>query len=491
MSVDLDVLFVNPGARDAVYQGLGKDLTAIEPPTWAGMLATYCRNRGFSVDILDAEALHLSTDATGRAVAERAPLLTVMVVYGHQPSASTQTMTAAGETLSAIREYAPESRTLIVGGHVSALPERTLREEAVDFVCKGEGPRTVDQLLRVLASGDLSGLHEVEGLCRLEDDQMVINAPAKNLADLAHDLPGIAWDLLPMDRYRAHNWHCFDRIDERQPYASLYTSLGCPFKCTFCCINAPFGRSGIRYQTPDQVIGELDVLVGEYGVRNLKIVDEMFVLNKRHVEGICDGILEHGHDLNIWAYARIDTVKEGLLPKMKQAGFNWLALGIESGSAHVRDGADKSFGTDDIVKVVRRIQDEGIYVIGNYIFGLPDDDLDSMQRTLDLALELNCEFGNFYSAMAYPGSPLYEMALAQGIALPDSWTGFSQHAHETLPLSTDKLSAGEVLRFRDDAFHAYFSHPSYLAMVEAKFGPEVVAHVGQMASHRLRRKFAA
>ena len=202
-------------------------------------------------------------------------------------------------------------------------------------------------------------------------------------------------------------------------------------------------------------------------------------------------ILERGHDLNIWAYARIDTVKEGLLPKMKRAGFNWLALGIESGSEHVRDGADKSFGSDDIAKVVRRIQDEGIHVIGNYIFGLPDDDLDSMQKTLDLALELNCEFANFYSAMAYPGSPLYEMALERAVALPDSWHGFSQHAYEALPLATDTLSAGEVLRFRDDAFHTYFANPSYLTMLEMKFGPEVVAHVGQMASQRLRRKYAA
>lgn len=490
MPRQLDALFVNPSARAHVYQGLGEELSAIEPPTWAGMLACYCRERGFAVDVLDAEALGLSPEETARAVADADPLLTVLVVYGHQPSASTQTMTAAGEVLRQIREAATGTRTALVGGHVSALPERTLREEDVDFVCQGEGPRTVEQLLGVLRGGDLSQLARVEGLWYDAGQGPAFAGPARNVQDLDAAFPRLPWELLPMERYRAHNWHCFGHIDGRQPYASIYTSLGCPYRCTFCCINAPFGGSGIRYHSPAQVVSQLEILVGKYGVRNLKIVDEMFVLNKRHVQGICDGIIERGYDLNIWAYARIDTVKEGLLPAMKRAGFRWLALGIESGSAHVRDGADKSFGSRDIVEVVRTVQDHGIHVIGNYIFGLPDDDLESMQQTVDLALELNCEFANFYSAMAYPGSPLYQRALDQGTALPASWAGYSQHAYDTLPLPTDKVSASEVLEFRDAAFRRYFSAPAYLQMVERKFGSATAEHVRQMAAHELPRGHA-
>ncbi len=487
---DLDVVFVNPGAREQVYQDLGGELTAVEPPAWAGMLASYARNHGFSVDLLDAEALRLSPQGVANAVAERRPRLAVLVVYGHQPSASTQMMTAAGDTLRAIRSQTPEVATLIVGGHVSALPERTMREEAVDFVCQGEGPLTIEQLLEALRDGSREDLAKVEGLWWWDAGRPRRNAPARNLEDLDAAFPEMAWDLLPMDRYRAHNWHCFDRIDQRMPYASIYTSLGCPFRCTFCCINAPFGKSGIRYHSPQQVVHELGILVERYGVRNVKIVDEMFVLNPKQVEGICDGILERGYDLNFWAYARIDTVREGMLPKLKQAGFNWLALGIESGSAHVRDGAHKKFGEEDIVEVVRSIQDAGIRVIGNYIFGLPDDTHQTMQQTLDLALRLNCEFANFYSAMAYPGSPLYEMALRENWQLPSPWYAYSQHAYETLPLPTKHVPAGDVLRFRDDAFHAYFAAPSYLQLVEETFGAATLAHVKEMSAKRLARKYA-
>ncbi len=137
--------------------------------------------------------------------------------------------------------------------------------------------------------------------------------------------------------------------------------------------------------------------------------------------------------------------------------------------------------------MIERVRNAGINVIGNYIFGLPEDDLDTMQATLDLALELNCEFANFYSAMAYPGSPLYDLALQQGVPLPSRWTGYSQHARDTLPLPTKYVSAREVLRFRDEAFQRYYSDPRYLAMIERRFGVETVGDIRQMTGYRLER----
>jgi radical SAM superfamily enzyme YgiQ (UPF0313 family) len=133
----------------------------------------------------------------------------------------------------------------------------------------------------------------------------------------------------------------------------------------------------------------------------------------------------------------------------------------------------------------------GIRVIGNYIFGLPEDDLESMRKTLDLALELNCEFANFYCAMAYPGSALYERALAERWPLPASWSGYSQHSVDSLPLPTRHLPAAEVLRFRDEAFHTYFASPRYLALAEAKFGADTVREIREMASQRLERRNVA
>jgi radical SAM superfamily enzyme YgiQ (UPF0313 family) len=383
-----------------------------------------------------------------------------------------------------------------VGGHVAALPERTLQEEAADFVATGEGLHTMVQLVAALKTpmpnfaGVPGLLHRVDGQVRQTPDQPLV-------ADLDCQMRGVAWDLLPMPRYRAHNWHCLDGL-ERQPYAALYTTLGCPYHCTFCCIQAPFKageKSGgirettnsYRYWSPDTVIAEIDYLVNRYGVRNIKIADEMFVLNKKHVLGICDRIIERGYKLNIWAYTRVDTIKDGMLDKLKAAGVNWLAFGIEAGVERVRDNVDKSFDQQDVYDVIGKVRAAGINVIGNYIFGLPEDDLETMQATLDLAIDLNCEFGNFYSAMAYPGSPLYVQAIRQGVPLPAKWTGFSQHSRDCQPMPTKYLPASEVLRFRDQAFLKYYKNPRYLDMALRRFGQETVDHLREMTTHRLER----
>src|SRR5205814_3601488 len=94
-----------------------------------------------------------------------------------------------------------------------------------------------------------------------------------------------------------------------------------------------------------------------------------------------------GYDLNIWAYARVDTVKDGMLERLRAAGVRWLAFGLESGSERVRAEVAKRFDQQQIYQTIGRVREAGISVVGNYIFGLPEDDLASMQETLDLALD--------------------------------------------------------------------------------------------------------
>lgn len=485
MTRGVDIVLVNPGSRRQTYQGLGDDIAAIEPPFLLAVMASRLRNKGFRPLIIDANAENLAPEDVATLITSQDPLLVAVIVYGSQPSASTQNMVNAGLICRAV---AARTRALIAmaGLHPSALPEQTIREEAVDYVIQGEGFETLELLLQQLRMGSVRP-DSVPGLW-YRDGYSIRSSPPPPLIQSLDTLPMAAWDLLPMHRYRAHNWHCFDDLHHRSPYAAIYTSLGCPYSCLFCCINAPFGKPGIRYRTPRKVFEEIDHLVERYGIRNIKIVDELFVLHEPHYMGIVDLLIERGHKLNIWAYARIDTVKPANLARMKKAGINWLALGIESANPDVRDGASKRMRVQDVKRVVRNIQDEGIRVIGNFIFGLPDDTQETMQETLDLALDLQCEFVNFYSAMAYPGSRLYDIALQNRWKLPENWSGYSQHSYETRPLPTKHLTAEDVLKFRDDAFHAYFSDPGYLAMLERKFGRPVREHIERVSNTRLKRK---
>ena len=473
----LDCLLINPSALSQIYQNL-EDLAAIEPPIWAGLLANGLRAKGKRVAIWDMEA---EPDAEGT---EHTNLIAI-IVYGQQPSASTQNMHAASELLRALKKMNPDGKIILIGGHVSALPLKTMQEELCDFVAEGEGLYTLLGLINNQPKENIPGLWYRDG-----NDILSSKVKSKPIPkdDLKVELPGVAWDLLPMSKYRAHNWHVFSDIENRGNYASIYTSLGCSFACTFCCINAPFGGSSFRFWDTDFTLSQLDILAQNYNVRNLKIADEMFVLNKNHYMKIIDGLCDRKAPFNIWAYSRIDTVKPETLNAMKQAGINWLALGIESGSRFVRDGVQKGrFNDIDIKLIVQKIKDAGINVIGNYIFGLPDDDYKSMNETLNLAIDLNCEMSNFYSAMAYPGSKLYTMALQNNWELPKTWLGYSQHSKECLPLKTNHLTSAQVLAFRDQAFKLYFQGPEYLNLIDEKFGPKTLLHIKQMLRHDLKR----
>ncbi|MCK4826532.1 cobalamin-dependent protein, partial [bacterium] len=335
----LNLLIIRPGAQQQLYQELSESLSGLEPPLWAALLAAFIRERGVRVKIIDAE---IEPEKIISTVTTEEPKLIAIVVSGTNPSASTMNMAGARTILEQIRETASDVTTILVGLHPSALPEKTLLEEPVDTVCQGEGFYT---LLDLLSGVDYSN---IKGLWYRDGDGVVSN-PRAELVD-PNSLPMPAWDLLLMDKYRAHNWHCFGHVNERTPYGVVYTSLGCPFNCSFCCINAIFGEHRIRYRDPNKVIEEIDYLVNNYGIKNLKIIDEMFDLNEDHVTKLCELIIERKLDLNAWVYARVDTINERKLEKMKQAGINWLGIGFESGAKKIRDGVSKGRFDDGRIK---------------------------------------------------------------------------------------------------------------------------------------------
>lgn len=280
----LDILFIHPNASEVIYQDLGKKYSAIEPPIWAGMLANHCLTRGFSAKILDAEALQLSDAQAIDQIGSLELRLIAFVIYGQQPSASTQNMEGAIRLAEKVKKNHPSLKILFVGAHVAALPAEVLkRHDCVDFVCQNEGVYTISMLLKT----DLkNGLEKVKGLGFRSDGIIILNSPSPIVAqeDLAKDLPGVAWDLLPIMKYRTALWHALPNNCERQPFVALYTSLGCPMRCSFCMINIinrqenkyADGSAVFRHWDPEFIIKDFDYFA-QKGIKNIKIADELFV----------------------------------------------------------------------------------------------------------------------------------------------------------------------------------------------------------------------
>jgi radical SAM superfamily enzyme YgiQ (UPF0313 family) len=245
---------------------------------------------------------------------------------------------------------------------------------------------------------------------------------------------------------------------------------------------------GMRFWSPSWVKREMEKLA-RLGVTTLRISDEMFFLNRKYYTPILENCISEDYRFNMWTYSRVDSVRPAALELFKSAGVNWLALGIEAGNQEVRQEVSKgTFREINIRDVCQTISESDINIISNYIFGFPDDTFETMQQTLDLALELNTEMANLYPCQALPGSPLYNTAKAEGWPLPSSYEGFAFLSYECEPLQTKHLSAADVLKFRDEAWSTYFSNPLYLKMIEGKFGTSQKENIEDMAKIQLKRK---
>jgi radical SAM superfamily enzyme YgiQ (UPF0313 family) len=282
---------------------------------------------------------------------------------------------------------------------------------------------------------------------------------------MVYDLSVPESETFTANGFLVHN--CLDG-SPREPYASTYTSLNCPFNCDFCNIHALYGgQHKIWYRRPIEVVAEIDKLANEYGVRNIKFWDELFALNKEHVIAICDGLIERKLDLNIWAYARVNTVYPEILEKMHKAGIKWLAYGFESGNDNVLSGVNKKADKAYAIKAVEWTHQAGINVAGNFLFGLPGDNIKSMRETLAFAKSLNIEWANMYRCEVLPGSPLYDR-----IGKEKQWEKFGQFAPSQIP--------DEAMKFRDEAFNSFFTDANYLNNLKNKFGEQAVQQIKDM-----------
>jgi anaerobic magnesium-protoporphyrin IX monomethyl ester cyclase len=512
----IDCLFISPSNASGIYQKLSKKYSAIEPPTWALLLAQSCRSRGYKVSILDCLAENLSDQEALERIITLKPKLITFVVYGQNVNSGTVNMSGAVR----LSDYIKKKKSCLIsfiGSHVQALPKETLeKEKSIDFIFLNEGVYSLWNLLKNKEI-NFDVLSKTKGLAiknkkKGEKKREIIFTGAEKIVpnDLMDShLPGYAWDLLPFkkkpfDLYRSPLWHAKYNEKKRSPYAAIYTSLGCQFKCNFCMINLinkddeqqsslAKNYSGMRFWSTNFIIKEFDKLIS-MGVKTIRIVDEMFLLNPKYYIPLCEMLkirnFEAKDQLNLWAYSRVDTIKKtNILKLVREAGIKWLCLGIESGNKKIRlEVAKGKFEDVDIKQLVKQVHESGIQIMANYIYGLPGDDRESIEKTFQLSVELNTLGWNTYAAMALPGSELYNQALKNKLELPKNYEGYSFHSFDTLPLPTKYLKPAEILKLRDEKYIEYHANPLFLQKVEDLLGMEAKKVIIDNTKIKLKRK---
>lgn len=167
---------------------------------------------------------------------------------------------------------------------------------------------------------------------------------------------------------------------------SLLTSRGCPFDCKFCGSPLMFGRSVINYPL-DAVVANMVSLSSRYSIKAFRIMDDTFTLSNKRVVEFCRLVTPFGWRMSCLTNVR--TINSDTLHHMKQAVFEFVAIGAESANATVLALANKKQSKDDIISAVSKINAAGLKAEVLFMIGLPGETGESLSETIQLAGELN------------------------------------------------------------------------------------------------------
>ncbi len=445
------VLVKPPLSMEELYGELS-EAGSLEPPLGLAYLAASLRARGIEVEIVDCLANHLSLEEATREILKREPEYVGI-------TAVTIDIYSAAELAKRIKGLVPHITTIIGGVHVTAMPYETMqRFEQFDIAVVNEGEMTVCELINAL--GKKEDLGAVKGIVFREGKEVRFSSSRTFIENL-DTLPIPAWDLLPyLPKYYRSPAYSMDR----SPSSSLITSRGCGMGCTFCFQGA-FGK-GIRMHSSEYVIRMIKHLYHKYGIRNIRIVDDNFLLNRKRVMEICEALIREKLDLTFSCLSRVDTINPEMLKILKKAGCWQLIYGIESGSQKILDGVNKKVTLGKIEQALKMTKLAGIRSLGYFMIGFPSETEETIQETINFALRLPLDDFKMNILAPFPGSELYKTAHQFGTFNSD-WRKMNMYVEPCfIPAG---LTKGKILGLRKKAFKKFYLRPriifGYLARI--------------------------
>ncbi len=443
----MHVLLLNPpagGGRKFIREGRctqeqGVWATLWPPLSLAGIGAVLERD-GHQVRIMDCPAQGRTFDDVKMAIDGMNPGVIIW-------STGTPSIESDLQLASRIKSWSPAARTVVFGTHVTALDRECLQSApGLDIIVRNEPEATVAELVSTLSES--KGIDGIAGITYRNEQGGVVRNPARPFMENLDDLPFPAWHLIDVDRYRLPL--------KGRPFLMVAPLRGCPFQCSFCTCHTYYGAR-LRTRSVESVIAEITYDQERFGISDFFFWAETFVVNKDYVRRLCRAMLERNVRIAWTANSRVDTVDAELLSLMAEAGCWMISFGIESASQAVLDRADKGTRVSDSITAVQLARRAGIKTVGHFILGLPGETEGSLEETIVFAGKLKLDLAQFYCAVPFPGSRLYERALKEGWINPPDFSNFNQN---TPLLNLPALPAGVVSRYRARAYRRFYTSPA-------------------------------
>lgn len=340
----------------------------------------------------------------------------------------------------------------MVGTHASVLPEQTLQESKgnIDVIALGEYDYTVKEIIQ-----NWDRLDDVAGICYQDSGRIVTTDKRELIADL-DTLPFPAWHHLDIKYFDAGRFY---------PYLDIIAGRGCPYRCTFCVWPEVMYGHKYRLRSAKNVVDEIEYCLNifpELKKGEFFFEDDTFTVHKERALSICEEILHRNLKITWSTNARPDIYNLELFKTMKASGCRLLLVGFESGDQEILDRMKKGLRVEDSVEFMRVAKKAGLEVHGCFVFGMPGETKESMNKTLNFALKLGLTTIQFAGAVPFPGTEYYNFCQNKGLLQAKSWTDWLESGEQTSVVDYPGLTSKEINTYVDKGLKSFYFRPGYM-----------------------------
>lgn len=422
----------------------------VVPPIGLGYLASALRRNGFSnVFILDCIKERLSYNGLREYLQKCKPEIVGFQVFSYD-------FDSVVKSIDLVKEVSPGSIVLIGGPHVSATTKNALEEiKGADFGFVGEAEVGLPLLVSKLFKAKQIPWDNIPGLIWREGTNVRMN-PRVMVEDL-DKLEFPSWDLMHPATYPDTPQGCFYR---NLPIAPISTSRGCPYLCTFCGSGVNMGRK-LRLRSIKNVLGEMDMLYYDFGVREFHIIDDMFNFHKERIFELCQGLKDRKWNIS-YTFPnglRLNHLDKENLRIMKDTGLYALTVGIESGSQRILDMMKKNLTLRLIEEKINLIKESGIEPNGFFILGYPGETVDDIKTTIRFAKRLNLKRAHFSNFLPLPGTEITQKLIETGEINQPKWNTL---VYSKVAYSPKEINKRQLKRLQRRAFLEFYLRPRIL-----------------------------
>jgi radical SAM superfamily enzyme YgiQ (UPF0313 family) len=310
--------------------------------------------------------------------------------------------------------------TVVCGGQLAtSFPERIL--DIADYAIAGECEEALARLTGAIS--EHAPVDAIAGLAFRRNGTVTKNPP-----ELIADVDSLPWpdrSCAPIARYQ-------ETFTIHHPDATMISSRGCPFRCTFCLESFVFNhKANYRARRVRDVVDEMAYLRDTFGVREIYFDDTSFTTDRTRVREICQELIDRrtGFFWSCMGDARIDRET---LAMMKRAGCCGMKIGVETINPKTLKAIDKPVTSADVAACVENCRALGIFIHGTFIIGLPEETAETIDRTIEFAFRSPFDWMQFSPAIPYPGTPFFAQAQRSGWLISENWEGASKRLNVNL-----------------------------------------------------------